>query len=70
MPADKDLFEPLMNEAAKIQEDKLDLPDKTDIEKETFDGIAAITNALSGTSKDVPLIGDSGADPAATPEEG
>lgn len=54
LPADETVFGPLLERAKDIDSTKLALPDKTEIEKETFDGIANITNALSGSAKEVP----------------
>ena len=56
LPADETVFGPLLERAKDIDSTKLALPDKTEIEKETFDGIANITNALSGSAKEVPAV--------------
>ena len=47
IPANEAVLGPLLERAKDIDTTKLALPDKTDIEKETFEGIANITSALA-----------------------
>ena len=47
IPANEAVFGPLVERAKEIDSTKLALGDKTEIEKETFEGIANITKALA-----------------------
>ena len=52
LPANDATFQTLINQAKSIKMEAADLPKRYEIEKEIFNGLAAITNAVSKVSDD------------------